>query len=277
MAAFPAIYDLRESLRMHNYVKVPFPVPRSELVLAAEAFTGFLTLSPREKQRFHFKLCFHDGNSDIGYSRPGGKNGKDDKEYFHYHPLAEWRFGKLPLFGDSRVRTFFDHGAKIFDAAQTTLDHVLNEFEKVFPGIHDRFMVEHVRRRFYLRFLKYDAKGKGKFLARAHFDRGGATIAIAESAPGLRIGWNSIPKSLLHLEEVKHEDHSAIFFPSYHFPRLTGPEFEPAWHDVVQSSDDQYSEDTARWAIVFFADVYGLPLPSEKVTHQPWPGLSPKT
>ena len=159
--------------------------------------------------------------------------------------------------------------------AQITLGRTLDEFEKEFPGLYARFIVEDTHRRFYLRFLKYDTKGKGRFLARAHFDRGGATLAIAESAPGLRIGRNNSETGILHLEEVSHEEHSAIFFPSYHFPRLTGPEFEPAWHDVTQSSDDQYSEDTARWAIVFFADVYGLPLPSERATHQSWPGIPP--
>jgi hypothetical protein len=32
------------------------------------------------------------------------------------------------------------------------------------------------------------------------------------------------------------------------------PDFTPAWHDVVQESNDTYNNIVARWAIVFFAD-----------------------
>jgi hypothetical protein len=53
---------------------------------------------------------------------------------------------------------------------------------------------------------------------------------------------------------VVHKDKTALFMPALRLHNVTDERFHPVWHDVVQSSTDTYSGETARWAIVFFAD-----------------------
>ena len=87
-------------------------------------------------------------------------------------------------------------------------------------------------------------------------------MALAESAPGLRIG-----KDSESLRLVQRKDRLAIFMPGIHFPNLTNGDFVPAWHDAVSQDGDTSSE--ARWAIVFFANAYRLRLPTFEEAHTP--------
>src|SRR3990167_7547937 len=96
-----------------------------------------------------------------------------------------------------------------------------------------------------------------------------AVFSLAESAPGLRIG-----KSDKDLKEVFHKNKSALFMPAMDFWRITTPEFTPAWHDVVQKSQNAYNKDVARWAIVFFADISTIKRYTYEEAHTPiayWP------
>jgi len=246
-----AYAHIRDEILEKNYAQIPFPVSYNELSQAAEHFFDFLTLSDETKQKFSLSIDPYDNESVVGYIRKHVKMNEfdDDKEYFHYNRYAEEGFENLTKDGDPRVTAFFASAKKIYEEGEYVMDFVLREFSKEFPDLYQSFMPEDRHPHFYLRFLKYDVTGKGKFLAKGHYDYGGCTLALAESAPGLRIGNNNSD-----LKEVVHKDGHAIFMPGLLFPWVVSEEFHPAWHDVVQKSSHTYSEDAARWAIVFFAD-----------------------
>lgn len=260
----PTFAEMQAQIKKQNYIEIPFSVERAYFDTAAQHFTNFLSHPDAFKSQLHFKLYPDDDGSDVGYVRTLSATGKDDKEYFHYHPIIEERCGALIPSDDKITHTFFSAAAHIYSAAEKTLDAVLTELTTKFPDLRSRFFVEHAPRRFYLRFLKYETQGLGKFLARAHYDRGGCTLALSESAPGLRIGIDDA-----HLKEVTHKDHMAVFMPALRFPDLTSADFPSAWHDVVQSSNHQFADNIARWAIVFFADTYDMTAPTIQETHTP--------
>lgn len=254
-------------LRTKSYTSVSFPLSHAELEDAVHTFFNFLTLPQEEKN----VLCGKrptDAVSDVGYIRTKGDKDteigfKDHKEYFHYHPDAEEMFATAAQ-RDVRVRTFFDAASMVYVRAGETVQEVVRTLEPEFPGLYEMFFPEARPPERILRFLKYDSRGLGKFLARAHYDRGGCTLALAESAPGLRIGKNDDDLTL-----VVHQDKTALFMPAFHFPELTGGQIPGAWHDVVQASEDTFSEATARWALVYFVNAPGLAFPSTKAVHVP--------
>lgn len=250
------------------YVAVPFPLSREEFVRAAEAFFEFLTLPQETKNSLFFLRDSMDPQgTEVGYVRQAGAKDleygyKDFKEYFHYHPDAEERF-KEAAEQEPRLRAFMDAAGDIFARAEESVRAILAELGGEFPGLQEALVGGDTLGRA-LRFLKYDAAGKGRFLARAHYDRGACTLALAESAPGLRIG-----KDDASLTELVHKDRTAIFMPAFHFPELTGGKIPAAWHDVVQASEDTISEDAARWAIVYFVNAPGKQFPTSEQVHRP--------
>ncbi len=241
-------------IKEQNYVEVPFPMLKEELDDVARHFLDFLTLSQDVKDRFTFILDEKDRGSNAGYARKLKTRGdSDDKEYFNYRGTTERLFADLiaEYQGDSRVQNFFKSARKVLDAATETLKKVIKVIDARHGGIYNKIFSEHADRLLALRFIKYDASGRGEFLAKAHYDRSSCTLAIAESSSGLRIG-----KDVTHLKEVFRHGNTALFFPSLTFADGVGSsEFTPGWHDVVQKSNQAYSKDVARWAIVFFADI----------------------
>jgi len=205
---------------------------------------------------FHHKIDSHDDESVIGYVGRRGdliyhekKQYYDEKEYFHYNRYVADAFGALMDEDDRRIKNFLDSAEKIYLEAERHASEFLESAELHFPGVYEKFFPKNKDPHFYLRFLKYNTMGKGEFLAKGHYDQGAFTFALAESAPGLRIGSHDSD-----LCEVEHRDGQLIFMPALQLQDFLSPDFSPAWHDVVQSSDNTYSADAARWAIVFFAD-----------------------
>lgn len=237
---------------MQNYANIPFALSRRELLDAAEAFMGFLSLPRVEKEKFVLLVDPEDEESVAGYVRRRQKFGHlDEKEYFHFNRYALSGFDSLVQVSNIKVRDFFDMAYRVYVLAEKTVYKVLEEFDTEFPGIHKKFFPARAHPRFYLRFLKYNIQDRGDFLAKGHYDQGGCTLALAESAPGLRIG-----RGESDLTDVKRKEGHVVFMPGFLFPRHTSKDFFPAWHDVIQKSTDAYNADTARWAIVFFADPY---------------------
>lgn len=258
--------NIKQDIIEKNYSQILFPLSHKELSAAAETFLEFLTLSQDYKEKFYTRINPDDPGSHVGYVHRSKANGKDDKEFFHYHECAEEVFKDLLSENNFVVQNFFESARRVYKESVKTLEELLKEFEKEFPGIHGKFFPKHKVKNFYLRFLKYNSKEQGDFLARGHYDRGGLTLALAESAPGLRIGKNG-----KLLQEVIHKEKHAIFMPAYHFKKITNNSFMPTWHDVVQSKEDKYSEGISRWAIVFFCDAQGMDMqtPTEKEAHTP--------
>lgn len=257
---------LLRDLATKNYSAVPFPLSHEDIERAVGAFFDYLTL-PEETKTAMLGKRPTDVVSDVGYVCTKGEadqeyGRKDFKEYFHYHPDAEVMFAQYAK--DPKVRALFDEAAVIYQEAGAAVEEVIRSLTDEFPDIHEMFFPKDKPMERILRFLKYDNRGEGQFLARGHYDRGGCTLALAESAPGLRIG-----KDEASLTPIVHQDKTAIFMPSFHFSALTDGKILPAWHDVVQASGDTVSSSAARWAVVYFVNAPGLEMPSSKETHVP--------
>src|SRR3989344_5598230 len=246
---------MKEKIVSHNYFPIAFSLPHKEFRKTADHFFSFLTLPLEVKQRFYLLTKEDDRESMVGYmKREQQKGDLDEKEYFHYNRYAKDAFGALPGSEDKRVTDFFSAAHSIYEDAEDLMRAIIQEFDVSFPGLYQNFFPEDAHPHFYLRFLKYSSQGRGDLLAGGHYDLGGCTLALAESAPGLRIG-----RDQETLQEIEHRDGQAIFMPGLQFHELTSDDLPPAWHDVVQKKDDrmgggEYGDDTARWAVVFFAD-----------------------
>ena len=254
---------IRQEIKEKTHAEVPFPMTQSELKVAANNFISFLGLPQELKEKFDYSVDPNDRGSRVGYRIKKQKGGDlDDKEYFHYHLSAEKEFKELFELKNPVIDMFINSARMIFKNASSVLEDILKEFDEEFPGIHEKYFPKDQYPKFYLRFLKYNAKEGKKHLAAANYDRGGCTLALAESGPGLRIG-----RTETELHEVSHTDGKALFMPGLLFQELTSDEFPPAWHDVIQKSEDAYSGDASRWAIVFFADAIGQRMPTFEETH----------
>ena len=197
--------------------------------------------------------------------RQKGVEDKDNKEFFHYHPVLTEHFKNLPVLQDPTTVEFFSHAQTIYTACVQATNEILSAFEVEFPGIRKQLISpDGAIGMSTIRFLKYEPAGSGNFLAKGHYDRGTMTLALAESAPGLRVG-----KTAEQLALVTHKENTALFMPALLFSDITDARFTPAWHDVVQTSENVYRTDAARWAIVFFADAQHTTTPTLKETHTP--------
>lgn len=245
-ATFPSIINQVEE---QHFARVSFPLSYKELSHAADTYFSFLSLPQEIKDSFG-KTAGHEHNYGLtGYKRRSKDGGYDEKEFFHYHPSVENYIEENPHKNVPEVKLFLDQARRVDEAATETLHTVLKEISNEFPNILNEYFPEHEARRTLVRFLKYSIAGKGNFLARAHYDAGGCTLALAESAPGLRLG-----STADNLTAVEHVEHTALFMPALYFNVVTDDRFLPVWHDVVQTSENTFSNEAARWAIVFFAD-----------------------
>lgn len=261
--------SLVSELSEKYYAEIPCSLSRAKLEEAAERFFDYLTLSQEEKDALHF-YDRPENRQGIGYVRKAGEEDEvgrtDFKEYFHYHPKLLKQFEGSPLLQNPKTVAYLTAAEKVHAEAFRLSKKIFKIISVEFPGFYERFFprtqqyVEYAA----LRFLKYEPSREGNFLARAHYDRGCTTLALAESAPGLRIG-----KDETTLTPVEHKDGIALFMPAYQLPEITDMRFRPAWHDVVQASENVYRENAARWAIVYFSDAEGATVPTKEQAHTP--------
>ena len=255
---------IKNELKERSYTEVQFNLPKEELNKAATAFLEFLKLPEELKEKIYFQIVPNNRGYKVGYEKTQREYGDtDNKELFQYNEYAEEAFKEL-IDTKKEIAEFFKSTRKIYEEAKSVMDTIIKLFDKEFPGLHKKFFPEDTKPYFYLRFLKYNATNKGNFLAKGHYDRGSCTLALAESAPGLRIGKNDI-----NLSEVKHKEKTAFFILGINFKKITSEELLPSWHDVVQKSEDCYSKEIARWAIVFFADPVGINNDTYEEAHTP--------
>lgn len=240
---------LQQSVIERSYATLPCLLSYADLSRAAEAFFAFLELSPQQKGQYVARVAQDDPESNIGYVRKCREGTCDEKEYVHYNRYAPEVFEGFVQQDGTRAQEFFKRAGEVYEVAERMAIEILRQAEERFPGVYERFVPHDQYPHFYLRFLKYDVQGKGEFLADGHYDQGALTLALAESAPGLRIG-----RDEASLEEVTHHDGEALVMPGLQLSHIFSADFHPAWHDVVQKSEDTYNTETARWAIVFFVD-----------------------
>lgn len=258
--------ELAQDLQEKHHAEIPFSLTQKEFDTAATHFFDFLALPQKTKNEFYVRPTDDPRDTGIGYVRKlQAKGERDNKEYFHYHPSVEKRhFKKLLRKNDPVIDAFFDSARTIFKEAENILHEIVTVFETEHPHFREKIFPLSERWGSALRFLKYDVAGKGNFLAAGHYDMGACTLALAESAPGLRLGRDNET-----LRPVFRNGNTVFFMMGLNFPPITNDQFAPTWHDVVQESEDTFNAETARWAIVFFVGAVGLPFPSFSATGTP--------
>jgi len=256
-----------KEVREKHFAAIPFALDRKAMESSAELFLKFLELP--EKVEFQGESHPDDRGSHIGYvNRKKNVGDLDNKEYFHYNEYFEQNFNwQIPV-----LQEFVESAREVYQAATSTLNVILDELSSDFPEIHNEFIRPGQLPRFYLRYLKYEPEKEQGIIAEGHYDRGAITLALAESAPGLRIGEKD------HPVEVEHEEGYALFMAGTTFKDVThqqrlpnGDEqlfLEPAWHDVIQKESELYLPGIARWSIVFFADPIDMRYVSHDEAHQ---------
>ncbi len=238
-----------EEIRKKSYIQVPLSLEASKLKEAAESYLAFLALPFDTKQSFSTQNNLGGRLTSLGYIRRTKKSSVDNKEFFHYNHAAEKFFTEGPNYHLPEAAKFLTMARLINQAATETLHTTLSIISEKYPEVSIEYSLGNLPERTILRFLKYDVEGTGNFLAHGHYDAGGCTLALAESAPGLRLG-----RTDKDLVQVTHEPGAAIFMPALYFHTVTDHLFHPVWHDVIQLSEDTLSDSVARWSIVFFAN-----------------------
>jgi isopenicillin N synthase-like dioxygenase len=259
-----------EEMRKKRFIEIDFPLERAEIELAMNSFLKFLeTVSQEEKERVSLLVPFHDfeGNevnygddkgAYYGYMKKAQEKGDlDSKEYFHYNPYLEELVKNLNL--SQEYLDFLDYGKKIFELSCQVLKKELRVMEEELPGITELLFPKNSIPKHALRFLLYKTAQAGSFIAKGHYDKGFFTIAIAESAPGLRLGLDA--KSL---QDIEHKEKKGLFFPALNLKEMNG-ELKACWHEVLQKESDAIGKECSRWALVFFVNPNHI---QEEVTHK---------
>lgn len=263
---------LRENLYEKGYAPVGIDLGKSDLQTAMNRYTAFLELDENLHDITRFDLTSR-GDGDFGQFRRTagtyGRRGKmaDNKDIFHFGSMTrqviESRLsGKMPV----EMKDFLEAAESIYWAGQRTKKQSLEELDCFDTGLVGVMLPERETVNDVLRFIAY-YPNEGQ-LAKGHFDRSTASLAIGESHEGLRIapGQNGLRLDCdeaymdqlnSSLQAVQHNEREAKFFLGAGWNRLPGylkvcNEDRPlAWHDVVPS-DKTVDSQVMRWAVVMF-------------------------
>ena len=255
--------QFHHSLERNHYASVPLAIPRADLEAAAGRFLEFLALPEPLKQQLHFPARSHRASAD-GYTDKTDLEKKDSKLFFHWTPSLMQREPCASLRAEEPVADhFFAAAERIYRQAEVTLHAI---YSQCLPDYRDRIfrggrLIDGI-----LRFLSYSPCSERTFCARAHFDKGFSTLALGDSAPGLRIGCCDAHP----LADVHHMDGSAIFMPAWMLFQASGGHIKPAWHDVVHRPGEvDVNAQCARWSIVCFVNDPATPFSSWDTVHTP--------
>jgi len=257
---------LVKQLQSKAFAQIPFSKSWDEFKAAADLFLDFCELSQAEKEKWHIKDDPED--KGIGYIRKSKEYGElDDKEYFHYFPEVLNYFDKDFQNAPEALKNLIKVADGIFDLATQKLGEVLKEINKTYPGVFEKFFDKNEKpfKNNVLRFLNYHPpQNIGDSVAGGHYDKSGITLALAESKPGLRIGFDE-----KNLELVEHKDKEAIVMVGLKLAKLTANKLRPSWHDAIDIDGKTYRPGCARWAVVFFMHPEGVEAGTFKEHHQP--------
>lgn len=239
------------------YVEIPYAISRP---LIHETMDGFLKFLSMDQQVKDHLVSLHPGNhrrKELGLiHRLGNQAGEDTKICFHYHPYL-MREHRDYISADPALNHFISHVDTIWNHAVHATKQILtclnHKYDNVYAGVFET-EEPHV----ILRIVYYQTDSNQHILARPHFDAGSFTLAVAESAPGLRIG-----STQENLKLVPYREDTLIFMLGANFHKLIPPgALLPSWHDVIRL--DQLH---TRWAIVVFIDGHSVGAPSRDETH----------
>lgn len=265
--------DILAQLRTRQWAHIKTSLSPKDYARAAEAFIRFVREVPDDKKTAISSALSATGENatrtDLGYRErtPQSDSDGEHKAYFHYHPDAEDLFARELREAGAPTGKFIAEARKIRMGATVAAQKVVRELDTHYPGMYDAFFRDGEEPSIKLRFLLYRKTGPGKHLGVGHYDRNAITLALAESAPGLRVG-----KDTASLTRVSRGPGEAVVMAGTMIR-----EFEPdkeklplSWHDVEKSDQATLDETDARWAII--AMVHPLiekEVPSLSETHKP--------
>lgn len=256
--------DLQTQLAKDHFARIPFTKDNEHLAPIIEKFFAFMALPEETKKRFSFRLIPEDRGTEVGYwTRSRATGALDNRGYFHYNEYADERF-RAEGSDCPELIAYMDAVRPLFLEGQEAMKEVIRSVDTKFPGIYDTIFPVDRHPLLLLRMLAYERMEPGDFLAKGHYDRGFCTIAIAESAPGLRIG--TTPEDV---KLVEHQPNIALFFPGLTMQDYTSTDFIPSWHDVIQQEEHILNNQTARWAIVLFSGAWGQRNMTWQEAHDP--------
>lgn len=134
------VQELCKDLKNQFYANIPFPIPRSTIEDAVQAFFKFLDEPDSVKTQIEFSIAPQHRRGDIGYKHRDEKEGlyNDNKDFFHYHPSI---FEKYPRFlaNNSVVNDFMLKAKPIWDLAYRQLKGIFVRLDADFPGTSNKF------------------------------------------------------------------------------------------------------------------------------------------
>lgn len=290
------IAPVRQQLQEQAYATVPIDITKADMQTAIEQYSDYLALDEGYHAASRF-LLGNRGDGDFGqFTREIGKDtmrgkAQDNKDIFHFGSMSrqvvESRIsGGLP----KEMQTFLNTAEELFWSAERSKRGAVAELDIAGSGLLKIMQPETAMLSDVLRFIAYYPGADT--LAKGHFDRSTATLALGESHEGLRMtpGQNAkareVTKAYMQelqdsLQPVSHHEREAKFFLGAGWNRLQpqyrrdNEDLQLAWHDVV-SSDQTVNDKIARWAIVLFAnpnrDHQGYEAPSTTET-RPYKGF----
>lgn len=254
---------LIDLLGRQHFARVGLDISKPELEKVAASFLAFLAMPDDIKRQLHFPARSHRASAD-GYTDKTTVDRKDPKQFFHWSPwLGEQPVSKELASAHPTVGDFFSVASTLYLQIERTLFSLFDQHLSAYRDLvfRDQKLVDGI-----LRFLCYSPRAEHSFGARAHFDKGFSTLAVADSAPGLRIGCCNQHE----LKAVNYREGKALFMPAWMLFEASGGEIKPAWHDVVHAPGEaNVNQICARWSIVFFINNPDKPFSSWDELHTP--------
>lgn len=247
--------NIYPALRENLLAVVDYPPALTALIGEAAPWRDFCALPEEVKQKLHFPDAWYGG--EVGYRRRRRKEGRDEKEYFHHtgkrfaehvaNPEVQKLTDEFPI-----VREFLAYCETVHREAAKFIEGIVRESERDIPGFRENVFPEGEITAT-LRLLNYlPGSAEEKVLADPHFDRGGFTLHLFETHPGLEyLDWDYAWKN------VPIEHGKTVIFTGYQLSEFTGGKCQKTWHRVVQ---DKALGGRNRFSMVYFCELINQPL-----------------
>lgn len=256
--------DIEQEIKENAFARVGFELGHEDIATAIQRYLDFCALPESYTRSIAYPYFNEKEGSQVGHFVKGTGSNEDRKSFCHFRDGFPDQLKRDGVEITQQLDEFLQAAEAIHEAACRTLYGSMTELDDRYPGLVGMHFPEHGERDFYTRFLVYHPTGDGQ-LARAHYDKGSMTLAMAESHPGLRIGTQEDT-----LVPVEHREGEAKTFIGRSWPNLYPDSDLPfGWHDVIQHDAEQVSNDIVRWAVVTFANPEHDVQPSYKETHTP--------
>jgi isopenicillin N synthase-like dioxygenase len=243
-----------EFLSLYNnlYAVVDYPQELAdEVKRVALLWQDFCTLPLDVKRRCSFIAQHEDWNS--GYINRTKEAGHDNKEYYHVQPNHAQLVEQAGLTATIRdypvIKDFFDRSEHAVELLKDFVEEIAGRIAKDNPHLADlqeQFIKGYGENYSLLRFLHYTPDPDQYVIAEPHFDIGGMTFHVYESAPGLQfMKWDN------SWEDAPLLDDKTLMFNAYGLEHMSDGVLQRTWHRVIQTAG---SEGNERYSGVFFVD-----------------------